>query len=127
MDVTPLIRKGQQVIQSYAGGRFRVSGALYETSVFVSPSSTDIWGFSGGVADLAEGDFQALIDRAAEIDVVLLGCGSRIAFLPPALKKALSEKGLPVEVMDSGAACRTYNVLMAEGRRVVAALLPLEE
>jgi len=44
--------------------------------------------------------------------------------MDPAMKNALSAKGLPIDVMDTGAACRTYNVLMAEGRRVVAAMLP---
>lgn len=124
MDVTPLIRRDQQVIQSYADGRFRVSGDVYEQSVFVSPAQTFAWGYAGAVADLTEDDFEALITQADDIDVVLLGCGAKMQFIKPALKKALSEKGLPVEAMDTGAACRTYNVLMAEGRRVVAALLP---
>ena len=125
MDVTPLIRKDQQVIQSYAGGVFRVSGQTYESAIIVTPLDTVKWDQGQAVADLVLEDFQSLIDRAGEIDVVLLGCGASIAFLRPELKKALSEKGLPVDVMDTGAACRTYNVLMAEGRRVAAALLPV--
>lgn len=126
MDVTPLIRSDRQVIQSYAGGRFRVSGALYEHAILVSPDETVVWEKAAqSVAELTEDDFAQMLVRADEIDVVLLGCGASIAFLDTALKKALSEKGLSVDVMDSGAACRTYNVLMAEGRRVVAALFPV--
>lgn len=123
MDVTPLIKSDQQVIQSYAGGKFRVSNTLYEDPILVTPDKTLMWNKSAKAAsDLTFEDFEQLLAMADQLDVVLLGCGASIAFLDPALKKALSEKGLPVDVMDSGAACRTYNVLMAEGRRVVAAL-----
>ncbi|MCB1532581.1 MAG: Mth938-like domain-containing protein [Alphaproteobacteria bacterium] len=126
MDVTPLIRKDQQVIQSYAGGRFRVSGQVYEVAVIVTPGETLRWDKAAqSVKELTEDDFAQMIERAEEIDVVLLGCGASMTFLDPKLKKALSEKGLSVDIMDTGAACRTYNVLMAEGRRVVAALFPV--
>lgn len=127
MDVTPLIKEGQQIIQSYAGGGFKISGVPYNGPVIVQPHGTVNWeDVSGeeGVKALKTEDFQSLIDQAERVDVVLLGTGKMIAFLPPDLKNTLKNKGLAVEVMDTGAACRTYNVLMAEGRRVVAALLP---
>lgn len=125
MDVTPLVKEGTQIIQSYAGGRFRISGQSFERAVIVTPEKTSAWLTEAAhIDDLSEDDFSPLIERAQSIDVVLLGCGSEIAFLDKTLKQTLSEKGLPVEVMDTGAACRTYNVLMAEGRRVAAALLP---
>ena len=124
MDVTPLIKQGQQVIQSYAGGTFRVNGTLYKTALIVTPDSTCEWKTVAQVSDLKEADFAPLIEMAGDIDVVLLGCGASIEFLGPMLKSALKNKGLSIEVMDTGAACRTYNVLMAEGRRVAAALLP---
>ncbi len=124
MDVTPLIKENAQVIQSYRGGQFRVSGVVYDGAVIVTPSSTVDWAFQGeDISDLSEDDFAPLIAQVQEIDVVLLGTGARIAFLKPFLKQALKDKGLNVDVMDTGAACRTYNVLMAEGRRVAAALL----
>ena len=125
MDVTPLVKDNAQIIQSYAGGGFRVSGVRYDGPVFVGAATTIAWDDVAGkdVKSLEEGDFQALIDESDAIDVVLLGTGEQLVFPEPALKKALREKGLVIEVMDTGAACRTYNVLMAEGRRVVAALL----
>ncbi|MEM7679675.1 MAG: Mth938-like domain-containing protein [Pseudomonadota bacterium] len=125
MDVTPLVKAGQQIIQSYANGKFRISGESYDSAVFVMPSGTQIWDTKATEIDqLTEQDFSTLIAQANDLDVVLLGCGAEIAFLDKALKQKLSDHGLPVEVMDTGAACRTYNVLMAEGRRVAAALLP---
>ena len=124
MDVTPLIRSDQQVIQSYAGGRFKVSGAGFEISIIVFPDFTLEWGVDGPVSKLHERDFEPLTNRARELDVVLLGCGAHMEFMPPFLRQKLKDKGLSVEIMDTGAACRTYNVLMADGRRVAAALLP---
>ena len=123
MDITPLIKSDQQVIQSYAGGVFKVSGVAYSQAVFVFPNETAVWN-AGDFESLSVADFEILIARSADIDVVLLGCGAKMRFLKPELRAALKARGLSVDVMDSGAACRTYNVLMAEGRRVVAALLP---
>ena len=124
MDVTPLVRDGQQIIQSYTAGVFRISGISYEGAVIVTPSETMTWDSAPAtIDDLSVESFQNLIEKSDEIDVVLLGTGSKMAFVPPKLRQELSAKGLVVDVMDTGAACRTYNVLMAEGRRVVAVLM----
>lgn len=125
MDVTPLVKEGAQIIQSYRGGAFRVSGQVYDGAVIVSPQETIVWDVRGTVDALQQGDFDVLTDKADGIDVVLLGSGAALQFIDPALKAGLKAKGLSVDVMDTGAASRTYNVLMAEGRRVVAALLPV--
>ena len=71
--------------------------------------------------DLADADFEALARLKPEL--VVFGSGARIRFVRPALLRPLIEAGIGVETMDSPAACRTYNVLLAEGRSVVAALL----
>jgi uncharacterized protein len=124
MDVTPLVKEGAQIIQGYADGGFRVSGQAYDGAIFVFQDKTLEWNVQADVKSLSEDDFTALTDIASDIDVVLLGTGKTLIFPDMVLKNALKDKGLQVEAMDSGAACRTYNVLMAEGRRVVAALLP---
>ena len=126
MDVTPLVRKGQQIIQGYSGGVFKVSGISYPHALIVFPEKSMMWDVHGAldVEAFTLQDFQPLIDKSGEIDVILLGCGPQMKFLPSPLKKALKSVGLHVETMDTGAACRTYNVLMAEGRRVVLAALP---
>jgi uncharacterized protein len=124
MDVTPLIRADRQVIQSYAGGRFKVSGQVFEGAILVFPEETLLWANSVPAENLNIENFQSLIEKADEIDVVLLGSGKDMSFLSASLRNALKTKGLAVEIMPTDAACRTYNVLMAEGRRVVAALLP---
>ena len=124
MDVTPLVPEGRQIIQGYSAGSFRVNGTTYDGAILVSPTQTSRW-HAPSFSELSEKDFDDLAANANEIDVVLLGSGAKGEFFPPKLRAALKEKGLSVDAMDTGAACRTYNVLMAEGRRVVAALLPL--
>ncbi len=127
MDVTPLVRKGQQIIQSYSGGVFKVSGQVYDHAVIVSPDESSKWsvGDVTDVSGLTEEHFSVFIDQSDDIDVLLLGTGADIAFLSADIRRSLRKQGLLVEMMDTGAACRTYNVLMAEGRRVVCALLPV--
>jgi uncharacterized protein len=125
VDVTPLVKAGSQLIQAYAGGQFKVSGAFYDSPLIVMPKQCVLWDVRGSISTLKEADFEPLLQIVQEIDVVLLGTGERMAFLSPPLMRALKKRRLSVECMDTGAACRTYNVLMAEGRRVAAALLPV--
>ena len=119
MEITPLIPAGRQIIQAYGGGNFRISGQVYNHAVIVFPNRTLSWNPAG----LTAADFAQIIAFANEIDVLLVGCGTKMELLPD-LRKELKAQGLNSDMMDTGAACRTYNVLMAEGRRVAAALLP---
>ena len=70
-------------------------------------------------------DFQPLIALAGTLDVCLLGCGAHMQPLPRDLRAALKDAGLTVDPMDTGAACRTYNVLTGEGRAVAAAVIAI--
>lgn len=122
VDITPIIPADRQVIDTYGPGRFRVSNVVHEGAVIVFPDRTIAWD-APGFADLAADHFAVVLAADPKPDVLLLGSGGRMQLLPSALRKALREQGLVVDVMDSPAACRTYNVLLAEGRRVAAALL----
>jgi uncharacterized protein len=66
-----------------------------------------------------------LTQGATPAELLLLGCGVRALLIAPAVRAELKAAGLALEVMDTGSACRIYNVLLAEGRRVAAALVPL--
>lgn len=125
MDITPLIPQGAQIIQSYADGRFRVSNVVHDGGVIVFTDRAVLWPVDKVVADLSVDDFRTLIEQSDALDVVLVGCGKAMPVMPFALRSALKTAGIAVEFMDTGAACRTYNVLMAEGRRVAAALMPV--
>lgn len=126
MDITPLIKEGQQIIQSYSTGIFRVNGTSYQSAIVVFTDQTVEWNFSGSARELEVKDFAPVIAQAENLDVVLLGTGTRMEFMSSTLKSALREKNIILDHMDTGAACRTYNVLMAEGRRVATMLLPCQ-
>ena len=119
MDVTPLIKTGTQVIQGDSGGQFKISCVAHDGAVRVTPEQTENWDFEGSVQDLNVSNF----DYVSNFDIVLLGTGKAMTLLPSELRQSLKDQGISVDVMDTGAACRTYNVLVAEGRNVCALLL----
>ena len=104
-------------IDGYGPGFFRIGTKRFDGAVLVMPSGVVSW---GGYEDT-----QTLLAQAAQIDVVFVGTGAEIAHLPAAFRTTLEDAGLGVETMASPAACRTYNVLLSEGRRVAVALLPV--
>jgi uncharacterized protein len=101
--------------------RFHITGVRYEHAVIVLPDLVIPWALTSW-EDVTFESFAALT-KANVADVLLLGCGPRAQLPSRELRQALRAAGLVVEPMDTGAACRTYNVLMAEDRRVAAALL----
>ncbi len=124
MDITPLVPEGRQIIEGYGNGGFRIGGTVHAGSILVFPDRSESW----PVASFEAMTLAALAPvieagRSGAVELLLLGCGNRLAPVPPPIRAALKEAGVAVEPMDTGAACRTYNVLMAEGRRVAAALI----
>ncbi|OGI44308.1 MAG: hypothetical protein A2V92_04410 [Candidatus Muproteobacteria bacterium RBG_16_65_31] len=115
---------GQNMIRAYGPGLITVNRAEYRASLIVTPRQIVPDWAPRSVAELARAHFVAVIGLAPE--VVLLGTGARLRFPDTACTRALLEAKIGLEVMDTGAACRTYNILMAEGRRVAAALLMIE-
>lgn len=106
-----------QPIDGYGPGFFRIGGTAYNGALVITATGVASW---QGYDDKAP-----LLDLAGQIDVLLIGTGPEISHIPPALRASLEEAGLGAEVMNSPAACRTYNVLIAEGRRIGAAVLPV--
>ena len=102
-----------------------MSGVVYLGGVFVFPDRVENWDAPQNFELLDEKHFEVLFKNKENIDIVLLGSGEKGLFLNPVLRQSIKQKGFSVDVMDTGAACRTYNVLMAEGRRVVAMLMPI--
>jgi uncharacterized protein len=108
-------------ITSYGDGFVAVNLARHEGSVIVMPQTpVQTWPVSSFQA-LTPEHFDALV--AASPEVVIFGSGSRLRFPHPRLTAQLAKHRIGVETMDFGAACRTYNILMQEGRKVAAALL----
>ncbi len=108
---------GAQPIDSYGPGLFRVRGEVIKGAVLMLPSGPTSWkGYS---------DTQPLLDACQEIDVAFIGTGSQPERVPAGFREALESAGIAIEPMQTPSACRTYNVLLSEGRRVSAALLPV--
>lgn len=117
MRLTEISYGSAQPIEGYGPGFFRVGAHVLRGACLITPWDAGPW---GGLEDSA-----AILALAGRIDVVLLGMGAQIAPVPRALRAALEEAGIGVEPMNSPAACRSYNVLLGEGRRIAAALLPV--
>jgi len=112
---------GANLIEAYDAAHIRINGRDYGGSLAVTADAVLAdWG-PACIEELDAAQVQALL--ASEPQVVVIGTGSRQQFPDPALYFSLLERGIGVEIMDTGAACRTYNILVSEGRRVVAALL----
>ena len=101
-------------------GWVRVGGDEYRASLILTPDAI-VMPWAGTFEALTNADFERV--RALEPAIVLLGTGARQRFPHPRVYQALIAAGIGVEVMDSGAAARTYNIIAAEGRRVAAALI----
>jgi uncharacterized protein len=122
VDLTPLIPAGRQIIDSYGDGRFTVSGTVHHGSIIVFTDRTLDWPVNA-IAEVTLGSLQPIFAVRESLEVVLIGCGARLTQIPRELRQVLRQSGLAAELMDTGAACRTYNVLAAEERKVVAALI----
>lgn len=116
---------GLNQIRAYAPGQVTINQTIYTRSLIVTPQRVIADWPPRTFAELDEAHFEVLAGLRPE--VVILGTGARLRFPKPASLRALVEVNVGVEVMDTGAACRTYNILMGDGRRVAAALLMIEE
>lgn len=104
-------------VDGYGEGFFRIGGEVYQGAVLTGAKGTTAW---GGYEDR-----DALLALAGDVDVLFVGTGAEVAHIPGDLRAALESAGLGVETMNSPAACRTYNVLLSEGRRIALAVLPV--
>jgi uncharacterized protein len=109
-------------VDGYGNGGFRIGGERHEGSLFVLPGRVLGW----AVTAFAEADvagFEPFLEAAADVELLLIGAGPRLLPVPGEVRAACRRAGIAVEPMDTGAAARTYNVLLAEDRRVAAALI----
>ncbi len=112
---------GQNVVTAIGEGYVDINGLRQTSSLLILPGQLRTnWGLAGFEALTTE-DFRPVIELGCEI--LLFGTGRRQRFPPPALLRELMAARIGVEVMDTGAACRTFNILVAEGRNVAATLL----
>lgn len=116
---------GTAPIDAYGGGGFRFADMSHRGSILCLPSGIHGWEATT-VADFNGASFAAVLAEAGAIEILLVGTGRDLARLPPVLHQKLREARISADPMSTGAAVRTYNVLLAEKRRVAAALLAVD-
>lgn len=113
---------GRFPIDAYGNGGFRFADMSHRGSILALPSGIKAWPI-GSIAELTDEVLEPVFAEAEEIELLLLGTGVDIAAIPARLRERLREAGIGLDVMQTGAAARTYNVLLAENRKVAAALV----
>lgn len=114
---------GLNLINAYREGQVTINQRVFSRSLLVAPDRIVEW-LPARFDDLTAEHFDAVLEMQPE--VVVLGTGARLRWPAPQQLRGLLAAHIGLESMDTGAACRTYNILMSEGRRVVAALFMIE-
>lgn len=117
MELNEITYADQPPVDAYGPGFFRVQDVIQDGPLVILPDGMACW---KGLSDWA-----AVIAARADYDVIFVGMGSQIAPLPVSAKTKLEKADVPYELMATPAACRTYNVLLSEGRRVAIVALPV--
>lgn len=116
---------GRAPVDGYGNGGFRFADMAHNGAILCLPSGIYGWDVQS-IANATLEDFAKVVAEAGDFTVLLLGTGKDIVPVPRALREALRAKGVVVEPMGTGAAVRTYNVLLAEDRLVAAALIAID-
>ena len=116
---------GRAPIDAYGNGGFRFADMSHRGSLLCLPSGVYGWE-PGDPAALTPADLERLFAEAGDIEILLVGMGRDLRRLPQALRSALRDAGISADPMSTGAAVRTYNVLLAEDRAVAAALIAVD-
>ncbi|KAB2850746.1 MAG: hypothetical protein F9K44_03910 [Hyphomicrobiaceae bacterium] len=115
---------GRPPIDAYGNGGFRFADMSHRGSLLLLPSGVSGWDVAKRA--LEPKDFEAVFEEGAAVELLILGTGASLVRPNAAVREAFRSHGMRLEPMDTGAAARTYNVLLGEGRRVGAALLAVE-
>lgn len=116
---------GRAPIDAYGNGGFRFAGMSHRGSLMCLPSGIYGWNIETS-EELQVKNFQKLIEETDEIEILLIGSGVDLVPINPKLRKILREGNVSADAMSTGAAVRTFNILLGEGRAVAAALLAVE-
>jgi uncharacterized protein len=124
MDITPAVPQGRQTVSGYGNGGFKLNNVFVEGSLLVFPDKSLKWDITA-IDQLTLAALEPVFQADPKVEILLIGAGKHIAFVDAAIRQELRAQGIAIDVLDTGAACRTYNVLMSEERRVAAALIAI--
>ncbi|MDX2156764.1 MAG: MTH938/NDUFAF3 family protein [Hyphomicrobiaceae bacterium] len=116
---------GMAAIEAYGNGGFRFAGMSHRGSIICLPDAIEAWE-PGEVSAVTPDALAAVIALGGKIELLLLGTGRTHSMPSARVRGALAEAGIGLDVMSTGAAARTWNILIAEGRRVAAALIAVD-
>lgn len=122
VDLTEYVPKELPLIEGYGPAGFRVGERLYEGAILIARNGVWPWPVSA-LGEATPKSLEPLFGHDPELELVIIGCGDQLRPPPRDLRVALRERGVGLEPMDTGAACRTYNLLVMEERKVAGALL----
>ena len=117
--------RGRALIEGYGGGGFEVGGTRHRGSILILPDRVQPWPVESA-PEIDEAALQPVLGAATSLEILLIGGGERGLALPPGLRQVLRDNGLGVEAMATAAACRSFNVLVMEGRAAAAALVAVD-
>ena len=125
MDISPEIPGNKNYIDDYGVGKFRICGETYKGSLIVSPHDIFPWS-TVDIETIDKDGIKLILSKIPSIEFLLIGSGASIPMISKGIADILLEYGkVNIDIMETGAACRTYNVLMSEDRLVAAALIPI--
>lgn len=125
IEITPVTSTAANLIRGYGNGGFRIGAKFHhEGSIIVFANHLLPWA-PPDIAAISPSDLESVIDAAADVEILIFGCGDTFSAAPRPLRDGLREHGIVLEWMDTGAACRTFNLLLSEGRQVAAALIAI--
>jgi uncharacterized protein len=124
--ITPAHFPGRAPIDAYGNGGFRFAGMSHRGGLLCLPTGIYAWDAPAGATELTEQRLDAVLAEASAIEILVVGCGFDLVPLASTVKVRLREVGIVGEPMSTGAAVRTFNVLLAENRAVAAALFAVD-
>ena len=121
-DITPTISKSKKIIDAYGNGGFKVAGERLEGNIIILPDSVHRFENSE-IENTNQNHIEPILSHAEDIEVLIIGCGKTTSFFNADIEKILRSKRISLEYMDTGAAARTYNILLTEERKVAVVLI----
>ncbi|HKJ72986.1 MAG TPA: Mth938-like domain-containing protein [Alphaproteobacteria bacterium] len=125
MKMEPVISGYNTSIAAYGDRSFTIAGEKHAGSILLMPESVASWPVER-MDDLTVESLETIVEHAADIELLIVGTGHHPALLPTKVRNHFRQRGIAIEAMATGPACRTYNVLLAEHRLVAAALIAVD-
>lgn len=125
MEFTLLTTGDRHVVRFYGNGGFRIGEQTITGSILLFPDRIVTWPVAR-FEDLRIEHFDEVLKAEPKIEILVIGCGATMELVPATIRERLRAERLALESMNTGAACRTYNLLLAEDRRVGAALIAVD-